>query len=218
MRHMKKIAVASIVSFSISSFALYSYAQENQTSNIFSDKEGNQSYNAVNEYYSIEKSSQGLVEHKQLLNLRNEKLKKNKVSEIETTITFSKPLTYEEVQTFIKKHKIDPKQLIARSIKDSERITTAFAANSSEKDVNDTIKSLTSTSDTSFIGFIDMKGKINYDSLDALTLDSNSFMVDTSGDDYLTNAKKGVYAHSLSWFLEDLSKNETISGYQSITK
>lgn len=53
------------------------------------------------------------------------------------------------------------------------------------------------------VGYINLQGFIDSDSIDTLLRDELAYVVDASGDDYFTG-QPDLFAHPLTWALEDL--------------
>ncbi|WP_148294922.1 hypothetical protein [Geobacillus genomosp. 3] len=132
-----------------------------------------------------------------------------KVEDINTTITFSRPLEFKELKEFVKKHKVNPQQFVARAVKGDERITLAFKPHVEEKHVSMVKKQLKEEYNAEFVGFIDMYGFVSHEDLTAIENDQVTFLADTTGDKYfLKHEKDNGFAHALSWLLEDVKKKK----------
>lgn len=200
---MKKVIGSSLVIITVV-VSLFSYTLFN--TDVVSVVAANESEPStpVQQYNSIEKSVKGIEHYKKIVLEKNQKLKDQKVKDIITTVTFVKPMSFEELQTYIQKHKIIPKQLQARALNANERITVAFKPEAGAKGVENVIKQLESHN-AKFVGFTDIYGIVDSEQLKGLEHDSYSFLVDTSADDYFTGSDR-EFAHALTWLIEDVGK------------
>lgn len=182
----------------------------NATSNGNKESELNFSKtNLIEQYKSIEKTELGIEKYKKLITEKNNEIKNKKVEDINTTITFSRPLELKELKEFVKKHSINPQQFVARAVKGNERITLAFKPHVDEKHVNMVKKQLKEEYNAEFVGFIDMYGFVDHEDLTAIENDEVTFLADTTGDKYfLKYEKDNGFAHALSWLLEDVKKEK----------
>lgn len=210
---MNKIIVSSLVFVAavVSSFSFILFKMDSVSVSA-ADRKNTQLATPIELYNGIEKNAQGIHHYKRTVIEKNQKLKEQKVKDIISTITFTKPMSFEELQTYIEKHKIIPKQLQARALNGSERITIAFKPEAGAKGIENVIRQL-ETRNAKFVGFTDMYGIVESEHLEGLEHDSRSFLVDTSADDFFTGSDR-EFAHALTWLLEDVSKKEKVEGYQ----
>jgi len=159
-------------------------------------------YNSVSEYKSIERSIDGIEQYKAKVKENLRRLEKEKVNNIAATITFEKPLSFEELQTYVKKHQITPRQIQCRALDGNDRLTIAVKQ---QKNMHEIVQKQIESA--TFIGYIDMYAILDSKQIPELETDPLTFLVDTSGDSYFTGSDK-EFPHALSWLLEDLKYNK----------
>lgn len=158
--------------------------------------------NLLAEYKAIERNTQGIENYKNNVNLKIENYKNKNEAKIGATITFQRPLTYAELEDYIKKYKITPKQIQARGLEGENRLTVAVKY---QDNMNEIVQLQVKPSE--FVGYIDMYAEIeSTKQLFEIQKDSLSFLVDVSGDSFTTGKMKDVFPHALSWLLEDVKK------------
>lgn len=157
--------------------------------------------NIFQQYNSIEKTQHGVKEYKALIDQKTVELKKHQIKEIFATITFAKPLTFEELQDYIKEYNITPKQIQVRGLVGEKRITIAVRNTSNIQEL--VANQLQYPEPAIFVGYIDMYAFVDYNNLDDIQKDPKTFLLDTSGDSYF-NGKDEAFPHALSWMIEDL--------------
>lgn len=173
-------------------------------------------FSAIEQYKSIDKSEEGIQEYKQIITRQNQDLIKSKLDGISSTITFVKPLTYEELIAYIEKYDINPVQIQARALQGDTRVTiaTKFCA-----DFDVITKSQTEYFPGSeFVGYTDIYATIDYKNIKAIQDDEYTYLLDSSADNYFSgndeqdgnernkDRKGSHYAHALTWLLEDINK------------
>lgn len=158
--------------------------------------------NLVNEYKSIERNTQGIKNYQNKVNLKVENYKNKNESEIGATITFQRPLTYAELEDYINKYQITPKQIQARGLEGEDRLTVAVKY---QNNMNEIVQEQVKPGE--FIGYIDMYAEIeSTKQLFEIQKDSLTFLVDVSGDSFITGNAKDFFPHALSWLKEDVEK------------
>lgn len=155
-------------------------------------------YDSILEYKSIERSIEGVEKQKAKAKENLKQLEKAKVNNIIATITFSKPVSYEELQAFITKHQITPRQIQGRALRGEDRLTVAVKP---QENMNEIVQK--QIEPATFVGYIDMYAILDSKQLSKLEADPLTLLVDTSGDSYFTGSDK-EFPHALSWLLEDL--------------
>ncbi len=173
-------------------------------------------FSAIEQYKNIDNSEKGVLEYKQITTRQNRDLIKAKLDGISSTITFKKPLTYEELMAYIDKYDIDPVQIQARALQDDTRVSiaTKFC-----EDFDAITKSqLKYFPGSEFVGYTDIYANINYKNFKAIQNDDDTYLLDASADNYFygndtqdgkerNKDKEGSnYAHALTWLLEDINK------------
>ncbi len=162
-------------------------------------------YDAISEYKQIEKTEAGLNAYKDKVEEKTKQLAERKVDNIAATITFSKPISYEELQQYIATHELAPKQIQARGIIGDERLTVYVAK--PQDNMHEIV--LEQLKQAEFIGYLDMYTILDWKQIQAIESDSLTFLVDTSGDSYFTGSDdKEEFPHALSWLKEDLENKK----------
>lgn len=106
--------------------------------------------------------------------------------------------TNEELQAFITKHQITPRQIQGRALRGEDRLTVAVKP---QENMNEIVQK--QIEPATFVGYIDMYAILDSKQLSQLEADPLTLLVDTSGDSYFTGSDK-EFPHALSWLLEDL--------------
>lgn len=161
----------------------------------------------VSLYKSLGNSESDLEEYKKFAKQKTKELKDNKITDIAATITFEEPISYKELQDYIKKHDITPIRIHARGLEGRKRITGMLPPEHTEEHA----KMLFENEGAKFIGYIDLYAKIDYKSIDNIEKDHNTYLLDVSGDSYYAeqfSGKKNTekFPHALSWKLEEIKK------------
>lgn len=176
------------------------------------------SFSAVENYNEIEKSLKGLNEYKNHVIKQNIQLVNDKIKGIKSTITFSKPLTYDELIEYINKYNLIVAQVQARGLKDNNTRLTV-ATKYCENFDKITKKQLDNYKNSIFVGYTDIYADLDFTQMEEIQKDQKTFLVDTSADAYFVNSNKTVdgiirnknkkgnkRAHSLTWLIEDLKQ------------
>jgi len=121
----------------------------------------------------------------------------SKIDDIAVTVSFPKAVSFEVLSDFVKKHNITIEQIHARGIDVAgDRLTFAI------KGLKEVVLN-EQHSDVNFKGYINLQGHINSESIAGLLKDQLAYVVDASGDDTFTG-EQDVFAHPVSWLLEDI--------------
>ncbi|WP_409175490.1 hypothetical protein [Brevibacillus fortis] len=164
----------------------------------------------IGNYLQIEKSDDGLEEYVLKTKKKNNALKKSNKEGIIATITFAEPLDFDEVKSYIKKHKLEVKQLQSRAKVDNKRITLSSIYNKDvEKAVEYALEGLEEeyeNKNVEFVGYTDMYVIVNSKEIDDIEADSHTFLLDASADSHFIKENKKYHPHALTWLLEDLKE------------
>jgi hypothetical protein len=169
------------------------------------DEPVNKRFSAIKQYEKIEKSKTGLEKYKNEKKAKNVMLKKEKVKDILTTVTFSKPINQKDLSKLIEKNKLDKvHQIQARFLSDTgERITMSTKYSSDAQMTEEIEGVLEKLGNAEFTGYTDMSVTVDYSALDSIEKEDFVYLADTSGDSYFTKEKDGDNPHPLTWDLED---------------
>jgi len=182
---------------------------------VFSETYAQEPYDSIGQYKKIQSTEAGVNNYIKESRAKNALLSKDKMTKISTTITFSKPLTDQELIAYIKTHHIDAVQIQARALQDETRISVSTIYGEGFDTVSK--QQLEKYPNSFFIGYTDIYAKIDYSNIEGIQKDKRTFIIDCSADEYFEGAKEkdgdkrnkhrkgnNRYAHSLTWMLEDL--------------
>ena len=185
-------------------------------------------------------SPQALAEYESEIHVMNEWLLDSSVDDVITTITFARPLSFEEYESYTDKYEIQIVQLQIRGLSsDGTRTTIMTRTDMGRKETQKLVFEALAECESEFLGVIGMYALINSDQISKAIEDSLTYLADTSNDrffsiyrasaeadadfkgnsDKFRNYEKGVslgkmFNNNLAWVLEDLGVN----GYNYSTK
>lgn len=157
----------------------------------------------IAQYKNIEKTPQGVQKYQEYIHKKSQELKDDKVEDIIATITFAKPLSYQEFETYISKHNITPKQIQVRGLVGEKRITIAVKPSANMQQI--VANQLKYPEPAKFVGYIDIYAVVDSTDIDGIQNDTNTFLIDTSADSHFTGSDN-EFPHALSWLLEDMEQ------------
>jgi hypothetical protein len=201
----KKIIIVLIITIVVMFVPIVSYADQNNPKNI-------EPFNPVDEYEEIEKTAEGVTEFKEEVLDELDEISKSKLSDIFTTVTFVRPISFDELKIFVAKYNISVDVIEARYVKNYDRYTTAIicdgtltnaeketflvsdnmgAVDLSENEINYTdivegdvnnVGNIEVLPVAIFLGYIDIYAKIDAKYLELLANDELVYLPDISGD------------------------------------
>lgn len=146
------------------------------------------------------------------IRLRNEALVLCDVDEINTTITFSEYLSFQEFKEYIESYDLEVAQLQARGLtQDGTRVSIFSRTDKGLEETEQILCDEALSEGFDFIGITGANVRISPKQLDAISEDSRTYLADTSGA--LTAQKSEIaereelrdwFPQSLTWDLEDL--------------
>ena len=140
---------------------------------------------------------------------------RNISDELATTITFSKYLTFNELEKYAREYALTIKQVQVRGIEeDGTRITVFALANTDLSNVEANVLEEAATNNFEIVGITDIYAYVNSNNLMSISDDMLTYLADTSGNNMLSSANinnvmsantdSKIFPKSLTWELEDL--------------
>jgi hypothetical protein len=133
------------------------------------------------------------------------------LTDVEVTITFSRPITIDELKEYKEKYGLLIKQVNARLVTDKNERYTISSLTSLGLDETDNIvqNQASSIQDGIFKGYTDLYAIIDYDKISNIIKNKRTYLVDSSGVSVFNednSVKKSLknYPHALTWDLENL--------------
>lgn len=172
-------------------------------------------YDSIGQYEKIQKTEKGVLAYKKESLSKNVSLTKEKMEKISSTITFTKPLSSNEVISYVKLHNLDVVQIQARALQGDTRITISSIYGNEFDMISK--EQLGKYPNSKFVGYTDIYAKIHYSDIDGIQKDKKTFILDCGADEYFGGNKEkngdkrnkqrkgnNRYAHALTWTMEDL--------------
>jgi hypothetical protein len=159
-----------------------------------------------------DRSFEGINDYVNAVKKENKDLNSCNYSDIITTITFVKPLTFEELDAYIGKYKITGIQLQVRGLQPDGVRTTLFTGASCDGDNSKTSIAWIEDNGDSFIGIVGLYALIDSNEIIAVQDDPLTYLADTTNDKYVREIKDymelvengGGFVSNIAWYLEDL--------------
>lgn len=152
--------------------------------------------------------------------LRNELLSEQSISDVITTITFSKYISFEELNDFVQKYDVDISQLQLRGIAETgERISIFTLTELGLAKTEELLKTQAAEMKCEIIGITGMYAYVDSVYLQEIIDDVYVYLVDTSGDQFSlnntattcsernassANGERVGFPPPLTWALEDM--------------
>jgi len=172
-------------------------------------------------YSKIDMSVQGITAYKEQIESDNARLSAESIDSIITTITFSRPISMDELSNYVKMYDVNIVQITLRGMEpDGSRITVFSRTDKGFKETESMLFAQAKMNGCELIGVIAMNALVNSSRLDELQADSLTYLADTTGDKHYKgnrniqsmglNSQGEVsvgksFPHSPYWDLEDLN-------------
>lgn len=178
-------------------------------------------FSAVGSYMKIKRTKDGIEDYKKTANENLRKLMSDLPAnqKVRVTITSSRYLSRAQLYKLFSDYDIEMKEVVARTVEQQpgglQRGTMAGLEIPSEKELAQMLDNQV-PSDTvdqsgkpfkrpklTFKGFIEVKGYVPKNKIEALSRDPHVYLVDPAADSHLANNPRGKFMSGLSWILED---------------
>lgn len=155
-----------------------------------------------------------MQDYKAEVEAENTKLPSN-LENVISTITFSKAMSFDEFKQYVESYNIEILRIQARGFdKNGDRTTLYSRADNGLDKTFDLIELALQSSPSDYAGIISVYALVNSNDVEAIQNDNNTFLIDTSMDNYYRKNvfnifRKGddpdlFFPHSVAWDAEDL--------------
>lgn len=161
------------------------------------------------------KSSDEIASYIETVGDHNTQLLEMNLGEINTTVTFSKYLSFDEFKDYMVQHSGEIVCLQARgTLEDGTRVSIFTRTDRGLDETEEILRRKALTQNFQFVGITGMEGRFSSEQLHGVLADSRTYLADTTGSNYSvqntavamneSTPESDTFPKSLTWELEDL--------------